>query len=169
MAEETQYTAKTKMATLTTSSSSLTGSGSTLIISGGTNGTLVKKVYFKAQNSTTSPSGLIRLFIFNGSSYFLIKEINMPPVTQSSSSPPPIMQSFETWIDLNLTLSPSSSIYASYQSGSSPSINVIAEGMDWSYYNNGVRADTTQYTFSTNSVDAKTANPDLNGSTTNTL
>jgi len=162
MAEETQYTANTGMATLSASQSSLSGTGSTLILTAGSSGTLIKSVYLKAYDSTPAPRGIIRLFVKAGSTYYLLKEIYMPPVTQLSTSTP-VMAAFETKIDLDFSLNSGDYLYASYQSGSSPHINVIAEGLNWTYYSGAIRADTTQFTAKTRVVSVATLNTNLDG------
>ncbi len=81
MAAETQYTAKTGLAQISVANSSLSGAGNIIypttsyntwsVLTGSTNGTLIKSVTCKA---TGIPSqGMIRLWIYFASTYTLLK------------------------------------------------------------------------------------------------
>ena len=79
---------------------------------------------------------MVRLFIYNGSTSFLISEIEIPATVKSSTCP-----AFEITIPVDYALLPGDILKATFEfSTGSPSINVIAEGMDWNYYSNSVRA-----------------------------
>jgi hypothetical protein len=166
MAEETQYIANTGIATISTGTSSTTGTGSTLILASpvaaaGGMGTLIKTILIKAigTGSTSTTRGMIRLFIFDGTNYYLIKEIDVLPIAQAS-----INKTFEAKVILNYRLNPGYKLYASTQN--SESFNIIAEGVDWAYYANAVREDTTQFTSNNGVGSVSTANSNLNGTGT---
>src|SRR5687767_12235388 len=100
MAEETQYTANTGLVQISTANSSLSGSGTLgTVITGASNGTLIKTVLIKAIANTTE--GMIRLFVDDnsGSNIRLIKEIPVPAVTKAS-----INKAFEIRVNLNFLL-----------------------------------------------------------------
>jgi len=159
MAEETQFTVKTSMVTISTSNANLDGTGTLgSVITGGTApGTLIKTITIKAQTNTTH--GMIRLFVYNGTNSRLLMEIDVPPITKSATNP-----SFEKRINLNFTLKEGYILKASTEKGET--FNIIAEGLDWAYYATSVRADTTQLTGKTNKVSISTANSNLDGTGT---
>jgi hypothetical protein len=154
MAEETKYTAKTGMVQISTANSGLDGSGSLgTVITGASNGTLIKSVWIKA--ITNTDQGMIRLFVDDGGTKSLIKEIPVEARTKASINP-----AFETLVDLNFTLESGVILKASTQSANT--FNIIAEGLDWTY-GSQVRMDTTKYTTNTGSVVISTANSNLDG------
>jgi hypothetical protein len=149
MAAETQYTANTGIAKITTANTSLTGSG-TLgtdiwdVLTGATPGTLIKTVTIKATVTTTQ--GMIRLFIYDGSTFTrLLKEIDVPPMTLNSSTGTD--KSFETTVQLDYKLKSGYKLRVTTQN--SETFNVIAEGLDWAYYATSVRPESTNYTANT--------------------
>ncbi|MCC7452929.1 MAG: hypothetical protein IT222_02085 [Crocinitomix sp.] len=155
MAEETHYTANTGMVTISTANSNLDGTGTLgTVLTGANNGTLIKSVFIKAQGSTQS--GMVRLFIFNGSSSILLHEIYIPENAQAS-----VNKSFEIQLDLNITLKSGFMLRASTQQGNT--FNIIAEGMDWSYYSSQVRTDTTQQITVNGRASISTSNSNLDG------
>lgn len=159
MAEETQYTANTGLTTVSTANSNLNGSGalSTVLIAA-SNGTLIKTVNIKGQGN--SARGMIRLFVYNGTSSYLLKEIDVYPIAQSS-----INKSFETRVALNFILKSGYILKASTQNAET--YVVTAEGMNLGYYSGlAVREDTTQYTANNGIAQIATANSNLNGTGT---
>lgn len=158
MAEETQYTANTGLVSISTANSNLDGTG-TLgdIITGASNGTLIKSVTIKAQVSTTQ--GMVRLYIKGGGNTRLLDEVEVPALTKSSYAP-----SFEKRIEMNLQLKSGYILQASTQNAEA--FNVIAEGLDWAYYASSVRTDTTQFTSSETRTTVSTANSNLDGTGT---
>jgi hypothetical protein len=161
MAEETQYTANSGLATISTANANLDGSGTlSTVLTGSANGTLVKSVCIKAQVTTTR--GMVRLFVYNGTNSFLLKEIDIYPIAQSSTSP--VNPSFETKINLNFILKSGYILKASTQNGQT--FSVIAEGMNIGYYASAVREDTTQFTANTSIAKIATANSNLDGTGT---
>ncbi|MBI5541257.1 MAG: hypothetical protein HY951_14420 [Bacteroidia bacterium] len=174
MAEETQYTANTGVAVLNTSNSTLTAVGTL-----GTNiwkvidaaaspskGLIIKTITLKAQTDTTQ--SMVRLFINNGSGSTgdaynkLISEIEIPAVIKSATSP-----AFEITIPVDYALLANDELWATFEFASgSPSINVIAEGMDWNYYSAAVRPESSNYTANTGMDTITAANTNLTGAGT---
>jgi hypothetical protein len=156
MAEETQYTANTGMQTISTANSNLDGSGtlSSAIITGASNGTLIKTVTIKSIQNTTH--GMVRLFIYDGSNTKLAAEIEIPAVTKSATD-----SAFEITIPVDFALKSGWSLKASTQNAES--FNVIAEGLDWAYYASSVRPESTNYTSNLGMTTISTANSNLDG------
>jgi len=159
MAAETQYTANTGMVTISTANSNLDGSGtlSSAIITGASNGTLIKTVTIKASGSTTQ--GMIRLFVYDGTNTKLITEIEVPAVVPSYEYP-----AFGINVPLDFSLKSGWSLKASTENAEN--FNVIAEAQDWAYYVSSVRSETTKYTAKNGLAAISTANTNLDGSGT---
>lgn len=158
MAEETQYTCKLKAVLLTTANSNLDGTGTLgTLNTGGTGGTILKRVFIKAQVSTTR--GMIRFFINGGGNTRLLKEVDVLPVTKSGTAP-----SFEAWVDLDFFLQEGYILKASTQN--SENIQVLVEAYEFAYYGTSVREDTTQYYANNGTVSISTANSNLDGTGT---
>lgn len=65
---------------ISTANTGLDGTGTIgTLVTAATGGTVVRKVYIKAGVTTTA--GTIRFFIYDGSTYRLIKEVNVTAVT----------------------------------------------------------------------------------------
>lgn len=162
MITETQYTANTGMATINAANTSLTGSGTLntniwTVLTAASNGTKVKSITVKAKGSTTAP-GMIRLFVYNGTDTMLIREIEVPVMTQTANQ-----ECFEKYIELDFDLKATYEIRATTQIADT--FNIIAEGLDWTYYSNGARPDSTNYTANTAIGLVSTANSNLDGTT----
>lgn len=159
MAEETQYTANTGMQTISTANANLDGTGtlSSAIVTGASNGTLIKTITIKAQVNTTQ--GMIRLFVFDGTNTKLLTEVEIVAVTKSANDP-----AFETTVPLNYSLKSGWSLKASTENAES--FNVIAEGLDWTYYTTSVRPESSKYTANTGMQTISTANANLDGTGT---
>jgi hypothetical protein len=157
MAAETQYTGNTGFVAISTANTNLDGTGTLgTVLTAAANGTLVKRVYFKATTNTTE--GMLRLFVYNGTTTRLIAEIEVPSVTKST-----IDETFEEWVDLDLSLQSGDILKASTEKAET--FNVIAEGLDWAYYSTSVRPESTNYTANTGTVLISTANSNLDGTT----
>lgn len=158
MAAETQYTANTGMVTISTANSNLDGTGTLgTLITGASNGTLVKSVTFKATGNTTQ--GMLRLFIYDGTNTRLVDEITVPTVTKSGQD-----HSFETTIQCNYRLKSGYLLKVSTQNAES--FNVIANASNWAYYSTSVRPESTNYTANTGIALISTANSNLDGTGT---
>lgn len=159
MAEETHYTANTGMATISTANSNRDGSGILgTVLTAASPGTLIKSVCIKAQGNTDA--GTVRLFIRDsGGNKFLIHEILIPAERSAATN-----KTFETQVILNMTLKSGYKLLASTEKANT--FNIIAEGMDWSYYASSVRPDTTQWTAANGRNKMTTANSRLDGTGT---
>jgi len=156
MAEETQYTANTGTVSISTANTALDGSGTLgLVLTAASNGTLIKSVFIKAITDVTE--GMVRLFIDdNNGTKLLIREIDVPAITKAS-----INKAFEAHVELDYFLKAGYMLKASTQVANT--FNVIAEGLDVTYYSAAVRMDTTKLTANTGTVVISTANSNLNG------
>ncbi|MBK7128756.1 MAG: hypothetical protein IPM74_02145 [Crocinitomicaceae bacterium] len=162
MAAETQYTANTGLVKISTANSNLDGTGTLgTVITGASNGTLIKNVIIKATDtgSGSTSQGMVRLFIYDGSSTLLLKEVDIPAMGQSSTD-----ATFETVIPLNFKLESGHVLKASTQNATG--FNVIAEGLDFAYYASSVRPESTNYTANTGAATITTQNTALDGSGT---
>ncbi|MBK7128757.1 MAG: hypothetical protein IPH66_05240 [Crocinitomicaceae bacterium] len=154
MAEETQYTANTGIVTISAANSNLDGGGTTYtLITGASNGTLVKSISIKAVGNTDM--GMIRFYV--GEKIFL--EVPVPATRYSANTP-----TFETQVTLDMTLKSGSAIVVSTEKANT--FNIFAEGMDWAYYASSVRPDTTQTTANNGRALVNTANSNLDGTGT---
>lgn len=159
MAAETQYTANTVIVTINTGNTNLDGTGGNMgtVITGASYGTLIKTLTCKAQGNTTQ--GMLRFFVYDGTYTRLFLEVDVPAITKSSNDP-----TFEKTIPLNFTLKSGDSLLVATHN--SETFNIIAEGQNWTYYANSVRAETTQYNHNNPGVTISTANTYLDGSGT---
>lgn len=158
MAEETQYTAKMGAARISVANPKLDGTGATYgLITGATNGTLIKSVSIKATGNVSN--GMIRFFIKRANTAYLLLEV---PVIESR--PTGVTPAFETQITLDRTLAPGSVLHVSTQLAEN--FSITAECADWAYYASAVRPDTTQTTANIGAVTIATANPNLDGTGT---
>jgi len=156
MAAETQYTANTAMVTISTANSNLDGTNAVTVLTGASNGTLIKSVTIKAIDNTTP--GMVRLFVYDGTNTKIIAEVNVPAITKSLRDP-----AFEFFLPLDYILKSGGILKASTQNAES--FNIIAEGLDWAYYGS-VRPESTKYTANTGLTTISTANSNLDGTGT---
>ncbi len=162
MAAETQYTANTGLVKISTANSNLDGTGTLgTVLTGASNGTLIKRVMIKATDtgSTAIAQGMIRLFVDDGGTVRLLKEIDVPACGQSSTD-----QTFEVVLPLNFKLESGVILKASTQNGDG--FNVIAEGLDYTYYGGSVRPESSNYTANTGVGAITVQNANLDGSST---
>lgn len=125
-------TANTGMVTIDTANSSLAGTGTTVVLTaGGTNGTIVKSVIIKAIEPVTQ--GMVRLFIDNGTSVVLYKEVPVDIQPQAAAVPLPVPKytMFELMLNSTLKLPSGFKLRASTQNAES--FNIITEALDWTY------------------------------------
>ena len=102
-----------------------TGSYSaTIFTAGSPNGAFIKNVTIKALQNTHE--GVVRLFVNNGTTWYLMREIWIPETTQSAYDP-----SFKQVITLNYNLQSGYLIRASTQNSESFAITIEAE--NWIY------------------------------------
>lgn len=158
MAAERQYTANTGMVEISTANTNLDGTGTLgTVLTAASNGTKVKSVTIKAVGDTTAV-GMVRFYINGGGSTRLIGEVEIPVVDQSTSD-----AGFEHCMELDLDLQSGYILKASTQIGDK--FNIIAEGLDWTYFGNDIRPDSTQYTANIGTGLISAANSNLDGTT----
>jgi hypothetical protein len=123
--ERVKYTANTGLALIDTANPNLDGTGATVqLITAAAFGTQIKSVTIKAITETSQ--GIVRFFVFNGASYYLIDEIKIPPTKKSDT-----WAAFEISYDLEYSLIAGYSIYVSTQN--SDSFIISAAALDWTY------------------------------------
>lgn len=94
----TLTTPNTGMGIISVANPNLDGTGTIVdIITGASNGTMINMITVKSQ--TTNAQGIVRLFLFDGITYFLIQEV-MVPATQ----PTEVVPSFQADIYLPIFL-----------------------------------------------------------------
>lgn len=162
MAAETQYTANTGLAQITTANTALDGSGtidSTIwnVITGGSNGTLVRSITIKS--IATTSEGMVRLFVYDGTNTRLLQEIHVPANTPSATNP-----AFEFTWNCDFKLEANFKIRATTQTNDD--FNIIADGLDWAYFTSAVRPESTNYTANTSATLINSANTNLDGTGT---
>lgn len=163
MAAETQYTANTGMVKTSGANTSLTGTGSNVydVITGASNGTLIKTVSIKATNkgASSTSQGMVRLFVYDGANTRLLMEVEIPPQGQGDTAP-----TFETTIELNYKLKLNYKLRVTSQTGDP--FDIIAEGLNFAYYATSVRPESTNYTANTGVGYMNALNVGLDGSGT---
>ncbi len=163
MAKETQYGANTGMVTISTANANLDGTGTlgTVLTAGaaaaGWLGTIVKSVTIKATGTTTQ--GVVRLFITSGANTRIVAEVEVPAVTPGANVP-----AFETRLEASFDMHADDVLKASTEKAES--FNVIAEGLNWTYYTTSERQESTKFTANTGVGQIATANSNLNGTGT---
>jgi hypothetical protein len=125
--ESAKYTANTGIVTINTANTGIDGTGSIgTVITGASNGTLVKTITVQAIGNTTR--GMVRLYIYNPFSLvnYLLDEIDIPAVVQSATQP-----AFSITYELDYNLQAALAIVASTQNAES--FIVTATGLDFTY------------------------------------
>lgn len=127
--ERARYTAVNGMALISTANTNLDGTGTlvSVLVPSATNGTIINRIIVKAIGNTTR--GMVRLFVANHGSYYLLKEIPVPAVNATASEIDPHF--FKVTFDLNFDLINTTELWASTEK--SESFQVIAEGLSWGY------------------------------------
>jgi hypothetical protein len=125
LGQRVNYTINSGVGIVSTANSNRDGTGTlTQIYSSGVIGAYIRTITIKAQGNTTQ--GMIRLFVWNTVTSFLIVEIEVPIVTQTS-----IASSFTATINLQFYLQSGFKLYASTQNGDTFILTV--EGLSMSY------------------------------------
>lgn len=132
MATQAQYAATPKVgiAAISTANTNRDGSGTIgTVLTAGTNGSRIDAIDIKATGTTTA--GMIRLFVHNGTTAFLLTEVPVLALTPSGTSP-----AWETQLNTNtmtqvlpLVLPSGFSLRAS--TNNAETFNVIAVGGDF--------------------------------------
>lgn len=123
--ERIKFTGRTTVTTISTANSNLDGTGTVSdLITGSGSGTLIKRIFIKAQGSTTQ--GMIRIFFKVSTSNWLLREVYVPAVTPDARH-----ESFMAVIDEPFFLKASYILRASTQNAETFCITV--EGLDMAY------------------------------------
>lgn len=124
--ERVKYTTQTAIQIVSVANSNLDGTTGTYydLITAASNGTLLKRIFIKAQGDTTQ--GMIRIFYKSGASVWLMREIEIPAVTKSATD-----ETFIAIINEPFYLKPTHLIRISTEKGET--FIVTAEGLDMSY------------------------------------
>ena len=139
----------------------------------GADGSTIKSVIIKSIPDNFpfqgSLQGMVRLFISNGKTATLYKEVPIPvvPQTPTLSLPIPQYTTFETILLGDLKLSPGFSLLATTQNAQP--FNIIVEGLDWTYPNPdlvGVCCNFEQEAANTGIGTVSVANTAIDGSGT---
>lgn len=123
--ERAKFTSQTGIAIATTANSNLDGTGTLYdLITGASNGTLVKRIIIKAQGSTAL--GMVRIFFKAGASTWLMQEVTVPNITQAATD-----QTFIAVLDEPFYLESTYLLRVTTQW--SNTFIVSAEGLDFAY------------------------------------
>jgi hypothetical protein len=158
MCVNTQFYAVNGMTTISTANANLNGSGvlGTVYTVGAFSGAVVSSVIIKAIGATTL--GMVRLFVNDGSSTFLWREIEVEAINPNVQ-----VQSFEAVINEELFLDTGYTLYASTQNAES--FNIVANVNNWTNCNcsNICSCSDMQIFGNTGMVQIATANANLDG------
>ncbi len=124
-----QDDAATGVGTVSLGNTTLDGSDTTGLVNifgadSGQNGATIKSVTIKALQSTHE--GTVRLWVYDGTDYYLMQEIWIPQTTQSAFEP-----SFKQVVNMNFNLAPGYIIAAT--TDISESFAITIEATNWSY------------------------------------
>lgn len=124
--ERLKYTVQDSMTLISTANSNLDGTGTLgTLVTGASNGTMIKRVTIKARGTTTQ--GMIRLFTQTAGGGQLYKEIEVPPVVQSSRD-----ETLIAVIDEYFFLASGNSLKASTEKGES--FVIFTESVDVTFF-----------------------------------
>lgn len=127
MATAAQFTATPKVGVvvISTANTNRDGNGTLgTVFTAGTSGSRIERVQVKAQETTTA--GMVRLFVHNGTTAYLLTEIPVVPVTPSGTLP---AYEFTFVFDGGLVIPTGYSLRAS--TNNAESFNVVAMGGDF--------------------------------------
>jgi len=122
-----QNTAVNGAVTISTANTNRDGTGTIgLLLTAADSGVLVNTITVKAVNSVDN--GMVRLFLYNGSNYFLLTEFIVKATDPSCGT-----RTFETTLNLpsGFYVAPSNSLYVSTERADT--FNVILDGTTWAY------------------------------------
>lgn len=125
--ERAKYTANIGQAVISTANSNINGTGTiATLITGASNGTLVKKITIQARGTTTK--GMIRFYVYNpyNTTYYIIDETHVPAVIQSGTQ-----QAWSITYDVDYDIQSTLSLAVSTQNAET--FVVTAEGLDFAY------------------------------------
>lgn len=129
--DTTQFTANTGIASNATANSNLDGTGTlvTAYTAGSSatyKGSAIETITIKATVSNTP--GMVRLFIYNGTTNFLFREVVIPSITKTATDK---ACDYTIVLDDNFDLKAGYLIKASTEKAEN--FNVMVEGKDWNY------------------------------------
>lgn len=124
MAQKVQYFSNNGKVKVSTENPKLDGGGSiSVVVKAGNDGAFINSITIKAIGDTKQ--GMVRLFISDGTKYFLYKEVNVPANKQTAVYP-----AFFVNISDTLILQPGYALGVSTEN--SQPFNVIVEAVNWS-------------------------------------
>ncbi len=125
-------------------------------IAGG--GSIVTRVLIKSTDSITS-QGMVRLFIYNGMSYFLFLEVPVPPTTQSG-----VLETFSCEVVMQQNLEAGFQIFASTETADP--FNVFVYGYNYGYIapSGTINVESIMNSSNTGVTSIKFANAEIDGS-----
>ena len=124
-----RFAANSGAGLISTANAKRDGTGAIVtILSGdqGTQGTNIDTITIKAIGTTTQ--GTVRLFLSNGTAFFLLQEIQIPAVVPSA-----VIPAFSITLPVDIDMPPAWMLGAATENAES--FNVIARGNDWDYCN----------------------------------
>lgn len=125
--ERAKFTAKTVNIVISTANSNLDGTGTiTDLVAGAAYGTLVKRIFIKAQGTTTQ--GMVRIFHYDSSTTRLMMEVEIPAITQSAQD-----QTLIKIIDEVFYLKCSSTYKLRVSTEKAETFVITAETLDFTY------------------------------------
>ncbi len=129
--ESTNYTANTGVASIATANTNLDGTGTigTVLTAGAAatyKGTAIESINIKALGTTTH--GMVRIFIYNGTTNFLFTEVFIDPIVPTAT-----FNSFEHVIDFPTKFQLKADYLIKASTQNAESFAIIAEGLDWKY------------------------------------
>lgn len=128
LGEYAKFTANTGLGLVATANTNLDGSGTlATVMTAADSGTLIKTVTIKAIAGVAS-GDIIRLFLYNGTTNYLLQEIQFIPTGGGVSS---VFTTASMIVQLNFPLKGTYVLKASTDAGKK--FNVIAEGLNITY------------------------------------
>lgn len=125
LAERVKFTGNTAIAVLSTANSNLDGTGTIVnLITGANSGTIVKRITIKAQGNTTQ--GMVRIFVYVSSIYYLIREIEVPAITKDGKH-----QAFIAEINEPFYLMSGWALRASTENGETFIVTAEGQNVNW--------------------------------------
>ncbi len=125
--ERAKYTANTGQVLISTANTNVNGTGTIgTVITGASNGTLIKKITIQARGNTTK--GMIRFYIYNPYSglHYSLDETDVPATIQSGTQP-----AWSITYDVDYYIQDQLSLMASTEKGET--FAITAEGLNYTY------------------------------------
>lgn len=152
-----EYTAKVGMVTISTANSNLNGEGTLgTVLTGDGSGVRLTRVYIKAIGDVTQ--GTVRLFLYNGSTTKLVREIPIPTVDSRQVTP-----AFTAIVKFKQKVVIPNGWILKASTENAEAFNIVAEGSTWSY---PVSLTKIEITGAIANTTVSTANSNLDGTGT---